>query len=320
MSAILSGIRPRFLLLVALLVGLLGLALWLLLPAGRDAAPAAAATAPSVRLPAVITVASAIGAGEILQPADLTQVEWAAGTAPANAILAGSPEAEALVGAVTRRPLAAGELLVPGAVIAPGDRGFLAAVVSPGNRAIAVSVDAATSAGGLIWPGDRVDVILTQEITEDGVPLGQRVLSETILADARVLSTDQTLSPATTGAAADAADKAEDVVAGPRRVPATVTIEVTPEEAERVTVAGTLGRLHLTLRAVALDPAADSYDGGWTTQDGASGTWAGAVSPGLQSVRVAPRASAGAAPAPAAAAAPKPTGVRVYRGSKGAEG
>lgn len=312
-----SRVRPRFFILVALLLAMIGLGVWLLLPGGRDAAPAAAAPVAPVRLPAVVTVATAVDAGAILRPENLAEVEWAAGTAPANAILVGSPEAEALLGAVTRRPLAAGELLVPGAVIAPGERGFLAAVVTPGNRAIAVSVDAASSAGGLIWPGDRVDVILTQEIREDEVPLGQRVLAETILADARVLSTDQTLAQAATPASGPA-DQASELVAGPRRVPATVTLEVTPEEAERVTVAGTLGRLHLTLRAVAHDPADDAYDGGWSVADGAPATWAGSVSPALDSIRLASRSTEPSAARAAPAATPAPGGVRIYRGSQGA--
>lgn len=318
MVRVLAGLRPRFLLLLALLLTVLGLAVWLLLAGGNDSAPASAAPVAEVRLPQVVTVARPIGAGEILRPEDMAQVAWAAGRAPANAILAGSAQAEALVGSVTRRPLAAGELMVPGMVIAPGDRGFLAAVVTPGNRAIAVSVDAATSAGGLIWPGDRVDVILTQEISEDGVPLGQRVLSETILADARVLSTDQTLATAA-GGSTGAAEAAGEVVTGPRRVPATVTLEVAPEEAERVTVATTLGRLHLTLRAVAQGDGDAPYDGGWSAQDGAPTTWAGQVSPGLAAVRIAPRGGDAAPVAVAQRADPAPTGVRIYRGSQGDE-
>ena len=46
----------------------------------------------------------------------------------------------------------------------PGDHGFLAAVLAAGMRAVTVGVDATTGAAGLIWPGDRVDLILTQTI------------------------------------------------------------------------------------------------------------------------------------------------------------
>ena len=49
-------------------------------------------------------------------------------------------------------------------VLRPRDRGFLAAVLAPGTRAVSIAVDPVSGVGGLIWPGDRVDVILTQEI------------------------------------------------------------------------------------------------------------------------------------------------------------
>jgi pilus assembly protein CpaB len=59
-------------------------------------------------------------------------------------------------------------------VIRARDRGFLAAVLEPGTLAISISVDAATAVAGLIWPSDRVDVILTQDI-EAGASIGERV-------------------------------------------------------------------------------------------------------------------------------------------------
>jgi pilus assembly protein CpaB len=215
---------------------------------------------------------------------------------------------------------------VRGSVISPGERGFLAAIVSPGHRAIALSVEAETSAGGLIWPGDRVDIILTQEIREEGVPLAQQVVSETILEDVRILSTDQKLD-----SAADVAGTVEGKVE-PRRVPTTVTVEVTPEQAERVTVGGTLGRLHLTLRGVAAEegrPMLPEPPVGAEAPTAAAvaaqrGTWAGAVSPALGAVRPrSPALSAVPASPPPAAAQPRSdpsrqSGVRVYRGPAGA--
>jgi pilus assembly protein CpaB len=162
-----------------------------------------------------------------------------------------------------------------------------------------------------------VDIILTQEIREDGVPLAQQVVSETILSDVRILSTDQKL---------DSAGQTSGTVEGavePRRIPTTVTLEVTPDDAERVTVAGTLGRLHLTLRGVAAS--------GQPAAPGAV-TWAGTVSPALGTVRPRSQASLSAAPTPPAArpsgqgagqgagqgGGPSQSGVRVYRGSAGA--
>ena len=60
-------------------------------------------------------------------------------------------------------------------------------------RAVTVAVDATTGAAGLIWPGDRVDLILTQTIQEATLPLGRRVAAETVLSDVRVIAIDQQL-------------------------------------------------------------------------------------------------------------------------------
>ncbi len=324
--------RPRFFLLLALAAIGIAVAVHLLVGTSRSGRAEASPAKVAVKAPKVLTVRAVLPPGHILRPDDLSAVRWPEGAPPPGAILAGSPEAEAIAGAVTRRSFAAGELLVKGSVISPGERGFLAAIVSPGHRAIALSVEAETSAGGLIWPGDRVDIILTQEIREDGVPLAQQVVSETILENVRILSTDQKLD-----SAADSAGTVEGKVE-PRRVPTTVTVEVTPEQAERVTVGGTLGQLHLTLRGVAGEAGAaqpvpatsgEPIEGVAPPVPGPERkvTWAGAVSPALGTVR--PRVSGGlsaspSAPAPASPApqqrgdAARQSGVRVYRGSAGA--
>jgi len=295
--------RPRLILSALLLAGCVAIGLHLIFGAGRTQAAATAPGAPPKPLPAVITIRAPLPPGHILRPEDLAEVRWANANPPLSAIIAGSPEAGALAGGVTRRAFATGEMVVPGSVITPGERGFLAAIVMPGHRAIAVSVDAVTAAGGLIWPGDRVDVILTQEIRDEGVPMSQRVVSETILSDIRILSADQKLEQA------GEAGKGVEGTIEPRRVPTTVTMEVTPADAERLTVAASLGRLHLTLRGVAAtDLSGDDF--------GAPATWAGHVSPALGSVRQSQPLALSAAPERPAASPAEPAGVRIYRGSE----
>lgn len=304
--------RPRALLSLMLLAVLLaGGVQWVLSARRVSAAPASVAAAPAAAR-SLVAAAAPLAPGQMVRVGDLTELAWSAEQTPAGAIVAGTPQARALVGSVTRRAVAAGELVLPSAVIRPGERGFLAAVIAPGHRAIAIAVEAATAAGGLIMPGDRVDVILTQELRDDSVPLGQRVLSETILTDARILSTDQKLATA-----AETPAGAE-TVTNRATVPATVTIEVTPAEAERVTVGSTLGKLHLTLRAVAVEAE---------TAVAPPPTWALTVSPALASVRRQPQGGVSAAPQPAAPAPqaqPAATrtvenrdAVRIFRGSNG---
>jgi pilus assembly protein CpaB len=296
--------RPRFLLIITLLAVLIaGAAQFALSARSVEVVPVQHAATPAM---AIVTVAANLPPGHMIRPGDLAELAWPQGDPPPGAIVSGSPQAQGLAGSVTRRALEAGELFHAAAVIRPGERGFLSALVAPGNRAIAIAVDATTSAGGLIWPGDRVDVILTQELRDDAVPLAQRVLSETILSNVRILSADQRLTPAGQVTASPT-----DVATDPSKpgVPATVTLEVTPVEAERVTVAGTLGRLHLTLRGVSAAGA----------EMPVPAMWAGGVSPSLAGVRRQPAQQLSAAPAtPAPTLATAPTNfVRIYRGSAG---
>jgi pilus assembly protein CpaB len=152
-----------------------------------------------------------------------------------------SPEARIeLIGAMLRRTLVAGDVLRLDAVLRPGENGFLAAVLAPGMRAVTVGVDAVTGTAGLIWPGDRVDVILTQAFDENDIAPARRVAGEAVLTAARVIAVDrhlvQGMQPGAVG----------DSLRDNNR---TVTIEVTPEQATRVAVATRLGRLSLALRA-----------------------------------------------------------------------
>src|SRR5690606_8228571 len=107
---------------------------------------------------------------------------------------------------------------------------------------ITVPVSTQTSVGGFIFPGDRVDVMLTQSI--DGVEGESLKASETILRNLRVLATDKSTESST-----DASGKT--VVRSIRNV----TLEVTPRIAEKVTVAQKIGPLSLSLRSTADTPA-----------------------------------------------------------------
>jgi pilus assembly protein CpaB len=149
-----------------------------------------------------------------------------------------SPEARAsLRGALVPRYLDAGAPVTLDDVLRPRDRGFLATVLAPGARAVSVAVDAVSGVAGLIWPGDRVDVLLTQQIDTPDAPPSRRLLSRTILTEIRVIAVDQQIVEGATG----------DVQAA-GKVARTVTMEVSPEQAERLAVAQRLGFLSLAIR------------------------------------------------------------------------
>jgi pilus assembly protein CpaB len=230
----------RLVLIVVVIVGLAGMALLGVVaftPAPPP--PSAAAPPPPARI-AVLVAARAVQAGTLLKPEDFAAREVPTEDLPAGA-MRDTPDARMeMIGAMVRRTLAPGDVLRLDAVLRPGENGFLAAVLAPGMRAVTVGVDAVTGTAGLIWPGDRVDVILTQAFDENDIAPARRVAGEAVLTAARVIAVDrhlvQGMQPGAVG----------DSLRDSNR---TVTIEVTPEQATRVAVATRLGRLSLALRA-----------------------------------------------------------------------
>jgi pilus assembly protein CpaB len=159
--------------------------------------------------------------------------------------LDGTPDSDVskLIGTVVRHPITAGQPVTRGALVGPEDRGFLAAALGPGMRAVTVPVSASTSVAGFVFPGDRVDIMLTQQVPGggDGAPLQ---VSETIIRNIRVLATDQRI---------DSKNADGKTVV---RTFSNVTIETTPRIAEKIAVAQSLGTLSLSLRSIA-DNAAE---------------------------------------------------------------
>ncbi|HWX50013.1 MAG TPA: Flp pilus assembly protein CpaB [Roseomonas sp.] len=239
----------RLLLVLVLLLAAAGLGLvaWQAVqpPAPRPVAQAEAAPPSPVRI-RILVAARPLPAGSLLKEEDWAVREVPPGST-SEAVLRDAPEERAeLRGAMLRQYLDAGAPLSRDDVLRPRDRGFLAAVLRPGMRAISVGVDAVTGTSGLIWPGDQVDLILTQELDPAQAPLGRRVVAETVLTDIRVIAVDQKL---TQGASGDTAA---------RDIARTVTLEVSARQAERVAVAGRLGRLSVTVRAMEETAAADT--------------------------------------------------------------
>jgi len=149
----------------------------------------------------------------------------------------GEADMQKMLGTVVRNPITAGEPITQGSLVAPGDRGFLAAALGPGMRAVTIPVSARTGVAGFVFPGDHIDLVLTQ--TVKGTEQQPLKASETIIRNLRVLATDQSAT--------------QEQVEGKTKVKAfsTVTVEVTPKIAEKIAVAQTIGTLSLSLRSLA---------------------------------------------------------------------
>lgn len=182
---------------------------------------AAAVEASRQRTVRVVSAATDIPFGTLIEDRHLTSVEMLSGTAPRGAY----QKTADVAGKVVRADVFAGDILTERRLVPRGEGSTLAAVVAPNMRAVTVRVDDVVGVAGFLLPGNRVDVVAARE--ENRKPF-----AETILTDVRVLAVDQQAS----------ADKNAPVVVR------AVTLEVTPEGALAIAMAKQVGSLQLTLR------------------------------------------------------------------------
>ncbi len=247
----------RILLGAMLALGLAGLALVAVMALRPSHPPVASVPMPRVM---VVTAAHPLRAGMLIKPDDISSRQVSVTTPPPGTISDTPAGRMDLIGAMVRHPVAMGSEVLDSDVLRPGDHGFLAAVLKPGMFAVTVAVDAVSGSAGLIWPGDTVDLILTQQIQAANLPPGRRVAAETVLQNVRVIAIDQQLA-----GGLQPGKKQE-------QTNRTVTLEVSAKQAEQVAVAERIGRLSLVVRSSKPGPRQPVPRGP---------TWAGDVSPAL---------------------------------------
>lgn len=181
-----------------------------------------------------------LSAGSFVQvPQD---VDWA--EVPPNSITdahirEGTVQLGVFNGAVVRRQLRAGDLVTQDALMTSREGGFMSAVLENGFRAISVAVNPTSGNAGFISPGDRVDMIVTRKVRNSNSSGGsdEQIVSETFIEDVRVLAVDQQL------------DNPENKAI----LAKTVTVQVSPDQAEKIAVAAEIGKISLVLRSAAMD-------------------------------------------------------------------
>jgi pilus assembly protein CpaB len=164
------------------------------------------------------------------------------GNAPAEAIR-DTPDARiGLRGSLVRNFLDTGSPVTSKDILRPRERGFLASVLAPDSRAISINVDAASGVSGLIWPGDYVDVVLTQESTTAGEkqnPDHQHgTLSETVAHNVRIVAIDQDIVQGASAGNTSAGKLAH-----------TVSLELAPQQVNKVILSAELGKLSLAVQS-----------------------------------------------------------------------
>jgi len=161
-----------------------------------------------------------------------------------------------VVGKVTKLPISAGEQVISSKFAAAREEAGLAFAIPPGKRAVAITISEVTAASGLIIPGDSVDVIGV--FNKDTMGKDE---AETILQNIEVLSVAQSIEGEVPPEQPKGpAQQVGDQLKAPQPTPTpvvkataqpqakTVTLAVSPEEAQRLILAQARGDLHLALR------------------------------------------------------------------------
>jgi pilus assembly protein CpaB len=255
--------RPKHIFAILLLVSL-GLVIVLFIRAIPEKIAAASPPPPEEE---ILVAARPLSAGLLLRAQDVTWLPRS-GQAEEGDLVRSSVQARAakpesdeaaratVYGAALRSNRAEHQPIRRSTIVKPGDRDFLQTVLGPGSRAVTVAVSVGAAGIGLMFPGDHVDVMLTQTFKNDDAPLTRRSVSETVVDNLRVLAIETGNKPGNA---------------------ISVTLEALPQQAEKINVAQELGKLSLTLRSandagVAAAPASPEAP-----------TWAGDVSPALTS-------------------------------------
>lgn len=197
-------------------------------------ASANAAVDPNSGLVTVVVAGRDIPFGQPIQPQMLQVISWPRDAVPPGAVTEvtdlvadpGQPLRRA------KRAMVQGELILASKVSKFGEKVTIVQSLGANTRAMAIKVDAETAVGGFVTPGDNVDVVLTQGRDET-------LRAVTILQNIRVVAVDQDY------------DENNDQPG----VAATVTVEVSPEQGQKLALAQKAGTLSLSLRT--LDEATD---------------------------------------------------------------
>lgn len=192
--------------------------------------------------PRIMVAAKDIPTGTLLRDVDFEWREFDNGTDVDGLIIQATARVGQIRGAFVLTPLKKGDPIPSEELIRPAQSGFILKALRAGMRAISVSVDQLTGISGYVSPGDFVDVIMAHELkdTSETPVLSPRRFAETIVENVRVLAiekNDDALPTLTPG------------VIAPQEPAETITLEVTPNQAEELALGTETGKLSIALRA-----------------------------------------------------------------------
>jgi pilus assembly protein CpaB len=215
----------------------------------------AAPTPPPIATSQVLVAANDLQPGQALTSAQVRWQKWPSASVDPRFITEQNvPSIDIAVhGTVVRSPMVAGEPLTDQKIVHADAASFMAATLAPGMRAVSIAVSVVSVAGGFILPNDRVDLLLTEQVSDT-----PRVFrARTVLSDVRVLAIDQAFD-----------NKGQKAVSDVK----TATLELTPAQAELIAKAQASGTLSLSLRALGDNSKLASVHAGEKQDSSSSGS------------------------------------------------
>jgi pilus assembly protein CpaB len=220
-------------LIMIVLAGVFGVLAVVLINIWLASQRSAMAEANGVERDTVVVAAVALKFGDTLSADKLREVAWPSGAVPNGAfktttdLMAGEGTKQAL------QAIGANEPVLATKITGPGQRATLSAVLSEGMKAVSIRVNDVLGVAGFVFPGDRVDVLLTRTVrSDDGA---DQSFVDVLLQSMKVLAVDQV------------ADESKDSPT----VVKSVTLEASTKDAQKLTLAAGAGQLSLALRQAA---------------------------------------------------------------------
>src|SRR6266404_7896518 len=179
----------------------------------------------------IVVAAAPLPFGTVLTPDNVSEIPWTEPHRPEGAF---ATKTDLLKDGrrVVLTAMERSEMILRPKVTAPGQRASLSVLLEEGQRAVTVRVDDIRGVAGFILPGDRVDVVLLRTETQKGETENS---ADVLIEYVKVLAIDQLANDRQDQPAVATVAKA-------------VTLQVSPQQAQKILLAGNIGKLSLVLR------------------------------------------------------------------------
>jgi pilus assembly protein CpaB len=244
----------RRLILAAVALGLLGAMLVYMASSSKGGGGPSSSAPSGAGVPIVVAKADIPARTKIT--AQMVEVKLVPEDA---ASVLGFKDTTQVVGQVTRFPIAVNEQVLTNKIVSLAGTGTsgrsLSYVVPQGKRAIAISASDVQNAGGLLIPGDYVDVVVLYDVEFAGRNPGDRqtaasFVAHTLMQNVQILAISTNVVDLVPEATPSAnGQQARNSEGKPTPGAATVTLALSPQDAERIYLAEVNGKIRLSLRA-----------------------------------------------------------------------